>query len=179
MNILKEIDKIGDSLQDSHNLYSALQSIRKNIGINIFALGKILYIFKLNGLWAGYAESWNEFIASEGFTAPRVSMFISVYQKYCLELNLSEKVIEELSGRDYTTLYELKDVITKENVDEGLGVIRTNGRQDAKKWKREQTGEDAFRYSNVDKVVSLFCKLDYDERIEAFNQIKQFKEGRG
>jgi len=173
MGILNDIDKIGDSIQSSHDLYLTFQKIKKNIGMGIFAIGKLLYIFKSNGLWAGYAESWNEFIASEGFTAQRASMLLAVYEKYCIELSLPEKTLEEIATRDYTILYDLKDVISKDNLDEGIGVITTNGRQDARKWKREQRGEEVFRYSAIDKVVGMFFKLDYDERTEAYRQIKK------
>lgn len=167
----------GDSENPSHEMYIKLQQAKKMAAMGIFATGAILHYMKEYDLWQGYADSWNEFCASEAHSYSFAHTAMRLYRKYVLELRLPEDTIDALMARDYTSLDAAAKVITEKNSEEWVGKLLTLSRQDITKEIRVTQGKDEIQQTEIDKVVILFFSLTYEEQQEALQRINERRQG--
>ena len=172
MTPINDVLAVGENEADpAHILYVRLQKAKQVLGVGIFTMGALLHTFKEFELWVGYSENWEDFLDSEGISYNLGMTSIRLYQKYILELDLSEKDLREIAGRDYTSLDAVCKVINPDNADEWLPKILSLGRQDIKKEIRESQGKDPFSKSAVQKVFEAFCSLNGDEKQEFMRMV--------
>jgi len=178
MSPINDVLVVSDNESDpAHVLYKRLQQAKQVLGVGIFTMGALLYTFREYELWTGYAEGWPDFLASEGISYNLGMTSVRLYQKYILELELSEKELKEIAGRDYTALDAVCKVINQDNIDEWMPKILTLGRQDIKREIRESQGRDPFSKSAVQRVFEAFCGLNSDEKQEFMRMVGWNEQG--
>lgn len=124
---MNEIEKKG---KESFALHKRILEL-KNQGMSMYLeLGACLSIVKKNKVWEdlGYESFWAYIAVPElGFSKQAVCQMVNIYEKFCVELELSPGRVGEIY---WTKLREIIPVVTKENCLEWLNEAKESSRSD-------------------------------------------------
>lgn len=131
------------SITDSMTIEEKRDTIREiNRGATLasemlsFGRGEALYMTKQNEFWRDWTyenedgeqtpyANLNDYLERElQIHHRKASYLISIYQKFVVELDLTPQQLQELGG-EWSKLKEVVSVVTKENADEWINIVKT------------------------------------------------------
>lgn len=132
--------------------------LKKNLEKNFLELGKRLMKIRDEQLFNSTHESFVEFLWEAKLTESTASKLINVYQKFVVELGMSEDSILEAGG--WTVVYKLKDVSTdKVKAKEWLEKASVLSPKDLEnELKESKTGIAQITCPHIDTIDFRWCK---------------------
>lgn len=149
-----------------------LKQVQREYGMCRFRQGVLLKSIKDNGYWQGRSQSFSEFLEEEQINESAARQYMTVAAKL-IELELTEKEIEELACVSMSTLEKACAVMNKGNYREILDLVSVLAPRDARHELDliRNPVPAGRRDPKVTKLLNTFRSLPHELRVETMGSL--------
>jgi hypothetical protein len=120
-----------DEARQTEVILRGYRAVRLDFGVNRIHLGAHLHLIKEHKIYKQFAETWEEFLASENINPNAARQYIKVAKKFVYEMNIDDETLRKLSMAGISALEKATLAINDENKDEILETLMALSERDA------------------------------------------------
>lgn len=118
--------------KDVETLHQLVSCMQHDFGMTRLKLGALLLAVKHHELWAGKAQSFNEYLESLHIRPSAARQYMVVAEKLMFHLKLSDEQLASAVQASMTTLVSACQIMTPQNADDIVSILETLSDRDAK-----------------------------------------------